>query len=424
MESGQSPSWCSIVPEIILQGLANQKKNPELRDAARNTIEIGRMLFETRGMSSTIISNANTFPESFGGKPPNAYGIKSFVYDANGGNELPGTLVPKNAKESLEFYHNLKKVWHFFKECFNWKLFDNKGNSLHVTLNFGKECINAYWNGSQVILGSGSTKASVTPVSFNNAIDVFVHELTHGIISQTSGLHYKHESGALNEHLADVFAILYSQCNPYNGDGGGTWLIGHHVYILTDIETFELGVFPQFLRSFKDPKLTDPNNPIEYPAPPRKLPNLPYDNGGVHRYASIPNLAFYIAVKNAADAGSKIPWEGIGQIWFAAMTDPRLRPDSKFSDFAALTICWAKTHMPHLTDAIIKGWKEVKVKPCTEPPPSIESLRREKEFALHIEKIKHSINVREKGSIFYDSTPGGVIQEDDSGLALLGWEGE
>ena len=62
------------------------------------------------------------------------------------------------------------------------------------------------------------------------------------------------------------------------------------------------------------------------------------------------------------------------------MTDPRLRPDSNFPHFTALTIDWAeKKNYPYLEDAIVKGWEKVDVEPllladCTEPSTSTKNV--------------------------------------------------
>jgi len=47
-----------------------------------------------------------------------------------------------------------------------------------------------------VILGQGSPSGLL---GFYNGCDLLAHQLTHGIISQTSGLDYRDEIVALNE---------------------------------------------------------------------------------------------------------------------------------------------------------------------------------------------------------------------------------
>ena len=111
-----------------------------------------------------------------------------------------------------------------------------------------------------------------------------------------------------------------------------------------------------YLRSFENPKLSNPPQPVRY----RDYEALPYDNGGVHHNSGIPNRAFH----KAATAARGPAWDGVGRVWFHAMTDPKLHPNSKFADFAALTIAWADAKYPHLKDSIVGGWNSVGVVPA------------------------------------------------------------
>ena len=53
---------------------------------------------------------------------------------------------------------------------------------------------NAFWDGTQMVFGAGYAAAD----------DVVGHELTHGYVERTSALFYLHQSGAINESVADV----------------------------------------------------------------------------------------------------------------------------------------------------------------------------------------------------------------------------
>jgi hypothetical protein len=314
---------------------------------------------------------------SFNGRPPPADGFECIIYDAKGGYNLPGLARISPGPTDISLKQDLRSIYDFFLQVFDWKLFDNKGNQLHSTYGYGKQCMNAYWNGSQVVLGSGSGTIGQSKgawVSFDRPDDVLAHELTHGIISQTSGLQYNDEPGALNEHLADVFGVLYQQYGRTPVNRKWSWSIGHNIfqlgkhsdeYIIRPAERVDdPDQFPPLkhfstLRSLASPELTWPKQTVRYPRPPRKLAKLHYDNGGVHDYSGIGNLAFYTAATIAGDS----PAHSIGKVWFRAMTDSRLRSDSKFAHFAALTIDWADREYQHLKDAIIEGWKKVQVMP-------------------------------------------------------------
>ncbi|KAE9966798.1 hypothetical protein BLS_006797 [Venturia inaequalis] len=396
MSSNKTTSWCSIIPEERLLNIAHDENaTPELRNVARNTIKEGEALFAKSSQSSQVVGSINgrEFPTSFNGKPPPTDGeCESFIWTAHSTHELPGEfcLIPRDENplpDMLDF--ELRKIYHFFYDVFGWKLFDNNGNQLHITLQYGDNCINAYWNGSQVVLGSGWNNFDTAHVvRFEFAYDVLAHELTHGLIAQTSGLDYRNEPGALNEHLADVFGVLYKQ---YSGsldpEDHKSWMIGVDVFEgrLYESKTsvypirpagglngytppFRIGVDDpsdgsrvdyDFLRSLADPERTYPKQCIRYPRHPKKWVVLPQDNGGVHHYSGIPNLAFH---KAATKAGGQACW-GVGQVWFRAMVDPRLRSDSTMPHFAALTIEWAQKEYPLFEVAILQGWEWVEVEP-------------------------------------------------------------
>ncbi|MGC4083921.1 MAG: M4 family metallopeptidase [Vicinamibacterales bacterium] len=50
--------------------------------------------------------------------------------------------------------------------------------------------------------------------------------MTHGVVSHTCNLDYKNESGALNEHFADVFGTLMKQWKKKQTAAKADWLIG------------------------------------------------------------------------------------------------------------------------------------------------------------------------------------------------------
>jgi Zn-dependent metalloprotease len=58
------------------------------------------------------------------------------------------------------------------------------------------------------------------------------------------------------------------------------------------------------------------------------------DNGGVHINSGIPNKAFYLA----ATAIGGQAWEKAGKIWYETIRDGRVKEDTKFEQFASLTV--------------------------------------------------------------------------------------
>jgi Zn-dependent metalloprotease len=85
------------------------------------------------------------------------------------------------------------------------------------------------------------------------------------------------------------------------------------------------------------------------------------DNGGVHTNSGIPNHAFYVV---ATTLGGNA-WEGPGQVWYDALSDPGLSPGSTFAAFATLTLKHARVRYgagSAQAHAVKAGWDAVKVR--------------------------------------------------------------
>ncbi len=83
-------------------------------------------------------------------------------------------------------------------------------------------------SGQQMAYGDGD---GVVFQRFTQALDVVGHELTHGVQSFTSNLTYYGQSGALNEHFADVFGILVRQWRNSETALKANWVIGAEVLV-------------------------------------------------------------------------------------------------------------------------------------------------------------------------------------------------
>lgn len=62
--------------------------------------------------------------------------------------------------------------------------------------------------------------------NFTGCIDVIGHEITHAITEHTSPLDYEGQSGALNEHISDVFGIMIKHYVQKEKAIDADWLIG------------------------------------------------------------------------------------------------------------------------------------------------------------------------------------------------------
>jgi Zn-dependent metalloprotease len=140
--------------------------------------------------------------------------------------------------------------------------------------------------------------------SMTRSLDVIGHEWTHGVIDHTSRLRYAGQSGALNEHFADVFGCLVRQWKDGTAATEADWTIGRG--LMGPGTRFEAG-----LAYAGDPILGDDPQPKHM----RDLYVGREDAGGVHLNSGIPNHAFYRAARalrgKARERARRVWWEAL-----------------------------------------------------------------------------------------------------------------
>jgi len=192
-------------------------------------------------------------------------------------------------------------------------------------VHYGESFENALWNGRQMVYGHADGRIFSR---FTASVDVIAHELTHGVTQFAAALGYHGQTGALNEHLSDVFGIMVKQWLLGQTADKSDWLIG--------AEIFGPAVHGVAVRSMAAPG-TAYDDPVlgkdPQPSHMHDYVETTEDNGGVHINSGILNHAFY----RAAIALGGRTWEVLGRIWYAALTD-RLRPEADFADFVQATV--------------------------------------------------------------------------------------
>ncbi|MFF8830124.1 M4 family metallopeptidase [Streptomyces sp. NPDC015131] len=96
------------------------------------------------------------------------------------------------------------QVYDYYKERHGRDGLDGRGsavNSLVGVTQFGMPYVNAFWDGTKMVYGSGDS--DYKPLSAD--LDVVGHEMTHGVVENSANLVYAGQSGALNEAVADYF---------------------------------------------------------------------------------------------------------------------------------------------------------------------------------------------------------------------------
>ena len=129
---------------------------------------------------------------------------------------------------------------------------------------------NAFWNGTQMVFGTG----------YAGADDAVAHELTHGYVERTSALFAFHQSGALNESLADVVGeVVDHRYNPTGPENDSAWQLG---------EAIPGGA----VRSLQDPPLYD--QPDKMTSHLFVNADARYDAGAVHENDGVGNKTAYL----------------------------------------------------------------------------------------------------------------------------------
>ncbi|HEY6000593.1 MAG TPA: M4 family metallopeptidase [bacterium] len=304
-ESCPSPLH-GILPPYLIDRLS-QSSDKKVRQLGIDAKEASATLRTQRLMLATLPAMA-AIPSPAGTK-------HRLVYDAKHGSmwSLPGKLVrsegDKKSKDTAanEAYDHSGRVYDFYRTIFARNSLDGNGMELISSVHLGNKFNNAFWNGEQMAYGDGDGSIFVR---FTKSLDVVAHELTHGVITHTCNLEYRNESGALNEHFADVMGVLVAQWRRKQTVKQAAWTVG--------AEIMGPGTSAKCLRTFKNEPAYQ-NDPILGDDPQPKHLRDKYtgaeDEGGVHINSGIPNYAFYLV---AMSLGGRA-WERAGQIWYKTM---------------------------------------------------------------------------------------------------------
>ena len=331
----RDPVQC-IIPPFMLERLA-ESRNASVRKAALRNLQVSAEVRTQRALLANFGAGylRNTLPRSAG-----ATKLERRVYDQGGRNppasRLPGTLRRAEGQAATgdaavdEAYRFAGNTWTFWRKVHGRNSIDDAGMTLVASVHAGVGYDNAFWNGMQMVYGDGD---GVVFQRFTRSLDVVAHELTHGVVQYTSTLDYQGESGALNEHFADVFGVLVRQYTRRETAAASDWLIGRELLVAAPTR--------RAIRNMKEPGTAYANDAFlgsdPQPAHYRNRYKGSDDNGGVHINSGILNRAFALA---AIDAGGSA-WRTVGPIWYQVMQN--LLPSSAFADCAAQLRSVART---------------------------------------------------------------------------------
>ncbi|TCP53777.1 Zn-dependent metalloprotease [Tumebacillus sp. BK434] len=247
-------------------------------------------------------------------KPMFATGGKIETYTANYTSTYPGTLMTDadnvwTDPAAVDAHYHSGQVYDYYYNKHNRNSYDGVGGTMKSTVHYGRNYVNAFWDGTQMVYGDGDGRDFI---AFSAALDVVGHEITHGVTERTANLVYSYQSGALNESWSDVLGNLIEN------KPDDLWLVGEDIYTP--------GIANDALRSMSNPTLYgDPAHMDQYV-------NTSSDNGGVHTNSGIPNKAFYNFVTT-----SGITRDNAGKVWYRALTQ-YLTSNSQFIDAKNATV--------------------------------------------------------------------------------------
>lgn len=342
------PALACFVPPDLLHEIARTAKSAKLRRSALDSLAVDAAIRTQRAESAARTLAAPMRVGAGSGSP------QRFIHDQkNAADMTPGSVVRAEGQPAVsddavnQAYDNFGDTYKFYWEVLKRDSIDDQGMPIHGMVHFDTAYNNAFWDGEgHMWFGDGD---GTMFKDFTKSLDVIGHELTHGVTQYTANLAYSGQSGALNESISDVFGSLVEQYAKQQTAEQADWLIGAEV------------VGPQLapaLRSMKAPGTA--NQFDKQPASMDDFVVTNRDNGGVHTNSGIPNKAFYLV---ATSLGG-FAWETAGKIWYAALNDARLRPNTRFAAFAQATIRAAAAFGGtdgEATKAVTEAWRTVKV---------------------------------------------------------------
>jgi len=346
----RNPIQC-IVPPYMTDQLT-KSKNPKVRAMAIAHLS-------TAATMRALRVSAQAMPSLMAAMSP-AGGKHRLIYDAQQSDQLPGTLVRSEGQGNVadpavnEAYDFSGDTYDFYREVFKRNSLDDRGMTLKSSVHVGEvddtgqlgPMNNAFWNGEQMAYGDGD---GIVFNRFTQSLDVAGHELTHGVESFTSNLDYFAQSGALNEHFADVFGILVRQWRKSESAATASWVVGSEILVPASTRRGIRDMENPGTAYVNDPELgTDPQ-----PDHMSRLYTGPRDRGGVHINSGIPNKAFVLTAK--ALGGNA--WDTAGYIWYQTML--QLTTTSEFADCAALSAQIAGGVSAQARNAVVAAWQAV-----------------------------------------------------------------
>ncbi|MDI6908991.1 M4 family metallopeptidase [Nocardioides sp.] len=198
--SGQSLYSGTVPLQLTLSGSTYQLKDPTrgntyTTDMGNASDSLGCQYFGFNCKTGTLFTS-----------PDNLFGNGS-------------TSSRESAAVDAQYGTNM--TWDFYKSTYGRNGIFGTGAGSFNRVHYGKNYVNAFWDGTKMTYGDGDGTSYGPLVS----LDVAGHEMSHGVTENTAGLNYSGESGGLNESTSDIFGTMV-EFYAANANDPGDYLIG------------------------------------------------------------------------------------------------------------------------------------------------------------------------------------------------------
>lgn len=136
---------------------------------------------------------------------------------------------------ALDAHWGAMMTYDYFNNEHSRNSYDGNGAQIRSYVHVDNNYDNAFWNGSVMSYGDGSSNGNEGNGNFDalTSIDVAAHEIGHAICSNTADLAYQRESGGLNEGFSDIWGAAVEHFAKGNGNDlapdATIWLIGDEI---------------------------------------------------------------------------------------------------------------------------------------------------------------------------------------------------
>lgn len=296
--------FCEFIPPVVLENLA------------RSDVEEARLSINQSVATRDERATVEVSMETFMGIAPPGEGPRK-IYDCENQWVKRVSLAreeggPATGDDSVDnAYDFTGNARDYLRDVLDRNSWDGIGSDIIANVHFGVNYMNAFWDGDELTFGEGN---GTIFTDFSQSLDVVAHELGHGIVQTTANLNYVSQSGALNEHFADVFGSVVTQHVLGHTADEADWLIGD--------EIMGPELYGEALRSMRAPGTAYDNSLMGNDPQPDHMDDYyagPADNQGVHTNSGIPNKAFYLASREIGTDKAVLIWyHALQNLWATA----------------------------------------------------------------------------------------------------------